>query len=840
VANETHAAAPASRPSRRPGDTGRLLRVGLLLRGGSYAYQDEIVVGAHQECDARGVDLYVLAGGNVTVADPRNFVYGLTGVGELDAAVLVKGTMGAGEADPVVRALIARLRPLPTCIIGPPEPGVPCIAVDNSTGVRALTRHLIQKHELRRIAFITGHGRENDQRLAGYRAGYKDCGLEPEDGLVIRGDFRFTAGQDAVATLFDGGPGCDAIVAANDWMALGALEALRVRGKRVPEDVAVVGFDDVDEARFANPPLTTVRQSPRQMGIEAVRLVLEPLGGSAPRGDVMLDALPQIRQSCGCFRGTRRDDAEPVQPGGRAQRAPDHAGWAEATAAQGPGADPSLPRDWSTRLVEALRRDLDDATGGRFLAAVDEVVGGAAELGNVSAWHQPVVALRREVVRDLGAGTAKVALAESIFERAHILIGDHAERTQGRRRLETEGVFRALEELGSEVRTSLDRSSIGRALSIHLPGLHVKSCAVVVHDGPRAPTGDDQARLIIGWDHERGLTASDASVPFPARQLIPDAFRPARRHTLMVQPLCFQTEAFGWCLLEMEPPRAAVCEELSAQISTSLKATSLQDRLVAEATKRERAERSRLEHEIELAASIQIGILPKDRRVARLEISTAMVPATEVGGDYFDILPFDGGAWLGIGDVAGHGLHAGLMMLMIQSIVSAITHGNPEASPAEVWSGVNAVLHDNVRARLERDEHATLTLLRYDERGGLVYAGAHEDIVIYRAAERRCERLQTRGVWAGMTLDIAPGTVADDSCQLAPGDTVLLYTDGVTEATNRSGGGRQMFGLQRLCRALEAAAGRSVDEVRDHIMAEVRGFMSAQTDDLTLVVLRYR
>ena len=200
-------------------------------------------------------------------------------------------------------ALMRRLRGIPTCVIGPSESGVRCIAIDNSSGVRGLTRHLIEKHARRRIAFVSGHGREADQRLAGYRAGHRDRGMMPDESLVIRGDFRFSAGQDAVAELFDGGARCDAIVAANDWMALGALEALRARGIRVPEDVAVVGFDDIDEARFATPPLTTVRQSPRQLGIEAVRMVLDGLRGGEARGDVVLETLPKIRQSCGCFRG---------------------------------------------------------------------------------------------------------------------------------------------------------------------------------------------------------------------------------------------------------------------------------------------------------------------------------------------------------------------------------------------------------------------------------------------------------------------------------------------------------------------------------------------------------
>src|SRR3954464_9804061 len=93
-------------------------RIGLFLRGGSYAYQDEVVVGAHQECTARGVDLTCLAGGNVTLPDPRNFVYALPDRAACDAVIVVKGTMGADDGDATVAALVERMRPLPICMIG--------------------------------------------------------------------------------------------------------------------------------------------------------------------------------------------------------------------------------------------------------------------------------------------------------------------------------------------------------------------------------------------------------------------------------------------------------------------------------------------------------------------------------------------------------------------------------------------------------------------------------------------------------------------------------------------------------------------------------------------------
>src|SRR5262245_50868514 len=135
-------------------------RLGLFLRGGSYAYQDEIIAGVHQECRARGVNLTCLAGGNIAAADPRNFVYSLPAARDLDGAVVVKGTLGADDGDPAVGVLLGRLRPMPVVTIGAREYGVPSVTVDNSTGVRILTRHLIEEHSRRRIAFVAGHGRE--------------------------------------------------------------------------------------------------------------------------------------------------------------------------------------------------------------------------------------------------------------------------------------------------------------------------------------------------------------------------------------------------------------------------------------------------------------------------------------------------------------------------------------------------------------------------------------------------------------------------------------------------------------------------------------------------------
>jgi sigma-B regulation protein RsbU (phosphoserine phosphatase) len=280
----------------------------------------------------------------------------------------------------------------------------------------------------------------------------------------------------------------------------------------------------------------------------------------------------------------------------------------------------------------------------------------------------------------------------------------------------------------------------------------------------------------------------------------------------------------------------SLLKTLGELISSSLKATQLSEALVAEVMRRERAERERMHQELAIAARIQTAILPKHTSVPGLEHATIMLPASEVGGDYFDILPCAGGAWIGIGDVAGHGLPAGLVMLMIQSIVAATVHERPELRPGEAWLALNRVLTDNIRERLEQDEHATLSLLRYHDDGRLSFAGAHEDLFLYRAATRRVETVVTPGIWVGIMTEVAPEASEEAELRLAQGDVLLLYTDGVLNAKAASG---ELYGHERLEAQLALTGHLSVQAIRDGILREVMSWMDIQDDDVTLVVLRH-
>jgi serine phosphatase RsbU (regulator of sigma subunit) len=259
-------------------------------------------------------------------------------------------------------------------------------------------------------------------------------------------------------------------------------------------------------------------------------------------------------------------------------------------------------------------------------------------------------------------------------------------------------------------------------------------------------------------------------------------------------------------------------------------------RLAEQQVARDALDKERLAREMEVANRIQTSILPKKIAVPGLDIGARMVTATEVGGDYYDVIPTGSdGCWIGVGDVAGHGLPAGIVMLMIQSATAALVRADPRAAPSKHVARLNEVVFDNIHNRLEQDEHCTFTLLHVTKDGRVIMAGAHEDVVIRRAATGTCEQVETRGAWIGGCADICS---EDQSFTLAAGDVMVLYTDGITEARNAA---REHFGIDRVCATVEKDGATGVAELTDRILAETTRWLAgaAAEDDRTVVVVRY-
>lgn len=254
-----------------------------------------------------------------------------------------------------------------------------------------------------------------------------------------------------------------------------------------------------------------------------------------------------------------------------------------------------------------------------------------------------------------------------------------------------------------------------------------------------------------------------------------------------------------------------------------------------ERTQKSLRQKDRLERELEIAERIQTALLPDVTTISRLEVASRMLPAATVGGDYFDIRSAPGGAWIGVGDVAGHGLTAGLIMLMVQSGTATLVRALPTGKPSELVTMLNEIVYSNVNERLKESEHVTFSLLRYHEDGRVVFAGAHEDLIVYRKRDKRCETVRTPGMWLGALPTIGEAT-RDSELRLEPGDLLVLYSDGITEALDAQ---HDMYGIERLVSKIESLGEKPVSEILDAILAEVRAHAPEQEDDQTLIVARH-
>lgn len=762
----------------------------------------------------------------------QNHIYGLVSPACVDGVIVVSATMGHHCGQEGLLALCRGYAPLPVCSVGVAIPGVPSLVIDNERGMRAGVEHLITEHQCSRIAFIGGQKEsvESNFRLAGYQAAQHEAGITPDPRLVRHGDFTVKTGILAMRDLLKSGVPFDAVVAANDDMALGALDVLSEAGIAVPRDVIVLGFDDINSAHFTRPSLSTLRQPMWWLGERAVDLILEQI---AEQTVPLLQAGPVDlvrRESCGCGYqvGVTLHPDQKNLPSVRDVIAIYREPLMDAMRAA-----VTVPNDalgnWPSQLLDALEEEFVGHDG-RFSEAFEEILDRAQREGaSLDEFQRVVSVLRSEFRRFRLERRNEARHMDRVWHNARVLVGAASIRLLGRQKLEQQEVAQWLSWVGERLATSLSLSLLREQLRGSLSKLQVQRCAVSLYTA----AASKELKLLVACKDDADLAVSDDR--FEHHQLAPSSlFESEEARHFVVMPISFETEMLGVGVFE-SGTMPTVYETLRQQIGAAVKGAILHREMVAQVTLRERLEKERIAGEARLAAEIQTSVQPAVLDVAELDLAAWSEPAAEAGGDYYDVLPAHEGAWIAMGDVTGHGLASGLVMLMIQSMIAGLARQEIEMTPSDLVAAVGDALWDNVRRRLKRDDHATLTVLRYRGRGRFSYAGAHEDMIVWRRGTGKCELISTTGFWVGAVPSVRRMT-EDADLVLERGDTLVLYTDGITEARNAR---QEQFSIERLVSVVEAKGGHAPHLLRDAIVEAVRSWTASVDDDMTLLVVRY-
>jgi DNA-binding LacI/PurR family transcriptional regulator len=272
----------------------RTKTIGLVLPEISGAFFSPMLKGIEAEAHQAGYDLLIHSTQQVETGRRR------LGEHNTDGLLIFTNSLVAGE----LHRLHTINFPMVLLHQSPPEGlDIPTIAIENKDGAAMLISHLIEVHDRRRIVYLRGPEGHEDSvwRERGYRDALRAHRIRFDRHLIAPGNFDDEDAFAAVQRLLQEGVEFDAIFAGDDDAAIGAMRALQLAGRRVPRDVAVVGFDDVPFARYFAPALTTVRAPIEQVGREAVRQLVRLMNGAQAQPLTLMRTELLIRESCGCL-----------------------------------------------------------------------------------------------------------------------------------------------------------------------------------------------------------------------------------------------------------------------------------------------------------------------------------------------------------------------------------------------------------------------------------------------------------------------------------------------------------------------------------------------------------
>lgn len=527
-------------------------------------YPFSILTGVFDAARQYGVNLLCVCGDEFFTQRPHyqkaNLIYQWADQQNVDGIILVSTIFNYSDAE-FQRQYCERLKPMPVRVMGLIAGDAPNTIIDNTSGFRDVIRHLIVQHGYRRLAFVNGplHNKDAEERYRVYREVLAEHDIPFDPELVTPGEFTYISGQEAARLLFDERKvPMDAIIAGNDDMAFGILDSLRTRRIKVPDQMAVTGFDDSDGASTAIPPLTTVSQPIYQQAFDCVELLLAQIRGENVPDTLVFLTHPVYRRSCGCppmavkktmvvgdvyaekSASSLEDLFAKKQQGILFALRQVTAGLLDPIAEQ------------SDAFMLAFMADLlpenSKLPGDRFLLALEDVLWGTTILDDRSLdWHSMISAMRQQMLPILRQYPAALLKAETLWQTGQVLISErlHQKPTINPVRQEMEN--NSFRWITQDLITTFEQNALMDVLSSALPRLGISECYVGLYDDIADNQGP--AHLTLNYQNGKRLELEEGGKPFPSPQaLVGSLFVSHAPKLLVMETLHFRDEGYGFVI----------------------------------------------------------------------------------------------------------------------------------------------------------------------------------------------------------------------------------------------------------------------------------------------------
>ncbi len=587
-------------PKFRTADPGKRPTLGFQINNLQARYSFLLWPGVADAAAENDVNLFIFSG--ETIDSPygyeyqHNVIYDFISSNKIDGLIMATGTLFNYIEDQKVKSYYGRFQPMPMVNISIQIPGIPSVLVDNKAGMRDAVLHLIEHHGLKRIAFIQGPegNQEAIERFQAYQEALHKHGIAPDPRLTVAGDFSPFAGIEAVRQLIDRrNANFDAIVAANDDMALGVLEELARRKIRVPQDVVVTGFDNIPEVQFNSTPLTTVRQPLYEQAKKATEMAVAMVRGEEVPERVVLPTKLVTRTSCGCLSQSilmlERDSRNTVPIGGATAGRETTQSLNEKIFAE----IRDFVRDteserkrfsiWIKEFLDIFTaQTVDESVSHTFLKRLNEILDDQIKRGNsVSPWQNVLTIIHNHVLS--GLDNANTLRAEALFQEARVLIGEEMQLQQVLYIVQREKSIVSLIDFTHKLISTLYVDELMNAVAKDLPALGIPCCYVALYPSETTRHREDSdwklpetSELIMAYNENGRIPIGAEEREFPTHDILPEGYLPSgRRFTMVLKPLFFREDQFGFMVFELSGRDAIIYETLRVQISSALKGSLL-------------------------------------------------------------------------------------------------------------------------------------------------------------------------------------------------------------------------------------------------------------------------
>jgi len=471
------------------------------------------------------------------------------------------------------------------CFVALEVPEKSDISSDNQSGMTALVRHLVRDHGARHLAFVRGpeFNSDSQERLSTFRQVLAEANLTVNEKLILQGDFGILSGTKAVDVLLGERQvsigSLDAIVAANDGMAMGVLEGLEARGIRVPHQLSVTGFDDCNDSRYLRVPLTTVRQPMFEQGKLAVRALTEYIR-SGERQRIVLPTELVVRRSCGCVGGVGRV-ASPIA--GTVNRSTSfnsafierRQGMLAELLRVGRGAFGMLGSGWESKLLLSLVDELMGRSPDVFRATFDDMLQRTIVAGSEPAtFHEIVTVLWRNLAPCSGGDADLRTALESILDEARLTTAAAVQRVQGASHIKDRTASREFASACARLCAATSLEHIGRLLQDCGSAMGVSDLDLALY--PEGTLAEGAMRVLTYSDRRARLVSAPVRASeFPRLVLSERPGLPG----LTVTSLEFEAELLGVVVMNLGAGAGDNFEPLRSSLSTAVKGAMLREQL---------------------------------------------------------------------------------------------------------------------------------------------------------------------------------------------------------------------------------------------------------------------